>query len=408
MQFSCAGQRKNFYVLVYTYMVDWLGFSLPFPLFAYLSLTPNFLYFSYNDSVLYKMAVIGLLYAFFGVGQLLGNLVFGLFVQKFLNFGCLITSSLLSILGYGLLAFGMVEESLSFLFAGRLMTGIGSGTVLIGQRAVHDLLDPPFKKEGLHILFTAGALAFMLGPWIGGKLSNFSWIHGSGGFIFGSFLSLLQFFLTLLFYKERGFGSSSYSKDALPSFLGQVLLILKQKESKRLYFVLFFFIFGWTNFLIFNSLFLVENFSLAVETLGDFFSFYFLIWFFSFFILIRFFSLEKLRIVSLACLLLGALGIFAFCQNSVFWIFWMIIPILVASSSLSLESLEIRLQQQQNLETPLFFHRSYLFWILSLTLGPIVLAPLCAMQSPLALGIASSSFLIAFLFDAVTLKKGPK
>ncbi|MFZ4673180.1 MAG: MFS transporter, partial [Chlamydiia bacterium] len=136
MQCSIAGLRKSFFVDLFTLVQSWLGFSLVFPIFAPLLFSVDTLYYSFNDSLIFKTSVLGSLYGLYGVGQGFGALIWSYCSRLLGKRGGQILWSLFMLMGYLVMCLGLYEEHLAALIAGRLLTGIGSAAIWIGRSAV--------------------------------------------------------------------------------------------------------------------------------------------------------------------------------------------------------------------------------------------------------------------------------
>ncbi len=402
MQCSIAGLRKSFFVDLFTLVQSWLGFSLVFPIFAPLLFSVDTLYYSFNDSLIFKTSVLGSLYGLYGVGQGFGALIWSYCSRLLGKRGGQILWSLFMLMGYLVMCLGLYEEHLAALIAGRLLTGIGSAAIWIGRSAVLDLSDFSSKWEGEKIFFTAGALAFMTGPWIGGTLSRLPWIRGTGGLIFGALFSMVHLLFILLFYKDISTPPSPVKeKKGDRFFFG----IFAEFEGKRLWAVTLFF-FGLMSFFLFISPFLTLTFRASPEVLGDIYAYILLLFALSITLFSPLFSFLESRKSTLFALLIAALGIFLFSQTTLFWTLWISLPVAVLSSLASIKGL---MASQKMGDTQNISAQPPLYSILalgSLTIAAFVLAPLLAIQTPLPLGIASCFYLLAFLIHVVRYNRG--
>ncbi|AML48313.1 hypothetical protein AYM02_02945 [Coxiella burnetii] len=82
--------------------------------------------------------------------------------------GCLIGS----FLGYLLSAFAVGIHSLTFLILGRVIAGFTAGSQPIAQAAIVDVSSEAHKARNIGLILLAISLGFIIGPIIGGVLSD--------------------------------------------------------------------------------------------------------------------------------------------------------------------------------------------------------------------------------------------
>lgn len=407
MYCSRLGLKKNFCADLLTVVATWMGFSIVFPIFAPLLFSADALYFSYSDSQIFKTSVLGVLYGIYGVGQGIGFVLLSFWSQSLGKRGGLILLTFLMLMGYLVMALGIYQEYLVPLFAGRLFTGIGSAAILLSQRAVQDLVDPTAKKEGGKFFFTAGALAFISAPWIGGNLSRLNWIQGAGGFIFGALFSFIHLLILFLFYEENTANSPS-PINKTPVYCLFPFFAQKNLMKQKLVWVLLLFFLGFMSFILSISPFIAENFGATPQILGDFFAYILVLFILGIFLLSPLIATFNVRLMSYLGILLGALGIFITSLTTLYWTFWMTIPLVIFSSLVGFQGLMASALNEE-LEAK---NGSALYPYLpiiasgSLTIAAFVLGPLIALESPLPLAVGSCFYLLAFLLDAITFTRG--
>ncbi len=407
MQYSLAGLKKSFFVDLYTVVQSWMGFSLVFPIFAPLLFSvDDAVYFSFNDSMIFKTSVLGCLYGLYGIGQGFGVLIWSFCSRLLGKMGGQILWCLFMLMGYLVMSLGVYQQHLAALFAGRLLTGIGSAATWISQSAVLDLSEPPSKRERGKIFFTAGALAFMIGPWIGGTLSRLPWIRGTGGLIFGALFCLVHLLFIFLFYQDTSKAIPPLKEKKGDQLFFRIIAEFKSKRGNRLWTIALYFL-GFMSFFLFISPFLTLNFNAIPEVLGDLYAYFLLLFVLCMTLFSPLFSLLKSDNITLLALLVSALGIFLFSQTTLFWTLWISSPVVIFSSYAVAKELMETTQKEGGEQSDSAHYAFYPIVALgSLTLSAFVLAPLLALQTPLPLGIASCFYLLAFLICFVSYQRG--
>src|SRR5438477_8996428 len=147
-------------VLFITVFLDLVGFGIIIPFLAY-----------YVESFGARAAVVGLLMSSYSLAQFVFAPVWGRVADRVGRRPILLLGLLGSVAGYTL--FGLAG-TLSLLFVGRILMGIFGATIPTAQAAVADVTRPEDRARGMGLIGAAIGLGFILGPALGGVLSNLS------------------------------------------------------------------------------------------------------------------------------------------------------------------------------------------------------------------------------------------
>ncbi|MBT8506531.1 hypothetical protein B1F79_02900 [Coxiella-like endosymbiont of Rhipicephalus sanguineus] len=110
-----------------------------------------------------------------------------------------------SFLGYLLSVFSLVIHSLVFLILGRVIAGFTAGSQPIVQAAIVDVSSEEHKARNIGLILLSISLDFIIGPIIGGVLSDsrfVNWFGFSTPLYFSSLISLFNAFLLCCLFKE--------------------------------------------------------------------------------------------------------------------------------------------------------------------------------------------------------------
>jgi len=139
--------------------IDLLGFSLILPLLPYLAK-------AYHASDF----EVGLLVAVYAAASLIGAPFLGRLSDRFGRRPLLIVSILGNLVGFLILGFA---ASLPLVFFARILSGLFAGNISIAQAYISDVTDANNRARGLGMIGAAFGLGFIIGPAIGGALSQF-------------------------------------------------------------------------------------------------------------------------------------------------------------------------------------------------------------------------------------------
>jgi len=141
--------------------VDLLGFSLILPLLPY-----------YAQTFGATPTVTGLLVASYALAQLIGAPLLGRLSDRIGRRPVLLISISGTFLGFLLLGFA---RALWVLFAARIIDGLTGGNISVAQAYITDVSDNKNRAKALGLIGAAFGLGFIIGPAVGGLLSNWGY-----------------------------------------------------------------------------------------------------------------------------------------------------------------------------------------------------------------------------------------
>ena len=153
--------------------VDLLGFSLILPLLPY-----------YAEKYGATPAVVGLLVASYALAQLIGAPLLGRLSDRYGRRPILLISIAGTVLGFLLLGFaepiaalfgGSNAAVLAVLFFSRILDGLTGGNLSVAQAYITDVTDVKNRAKALGLIGAAFGLGFIIGPVIGGVLSQWGY-----------------------------------------------------------------------------------------------------------------------------------------------------------------------------------------------------------------------------------------
>lgn len=152
--------RGRLSVLFFTVFVDLVGFGIVLPLLPL-----------YADGFGASGATVGLLVTVYSVAQLFMAPIWGRLSDRFGRRSII----LLGLVGSGLayLVFAW-STSLAWLFASRILAGVGGSTVPVAEAYIADVTPPEDRAGSMGIIGAAFGLGFIVGPATGGILAAVS------------------------------------------------------------------------------------------------------------------------------------------------------------------------------------------------------------------------------------------
>jgi MFS transporter, DHA1 family, tetracycline resistance protein len=165
--------------------IDLLGFGLILPLLPF-----------YAESFGASELTVGLLLASYSLMQFVGAPVLGRLSDRYGRRPILLISQLGTFVGFLMLGFA---NGLALLFVSRIVDGISGGNISTAQAYIADVSDEKNRAKNFGLIGAAFGLGFIIGPAVGGFLSQFGY-HVPAFFAAG--LSLLTIVLTYFMLPE--------------------------------------------------------------------------------------------------------------------------------------------------------------------------------------------------------------
>jgi DHA1 family tetracycline resistance protein-like MFS transporter len=219
--------------------------------------------------------IFGLLIASFPLAQFFGAPLLGAWADKAGRKKVLTISLIGTLIGYILFAIGVHQHWVWLLFAARILDGFTGGNISIAFSAISDVSTPETKTKNFGLIGMAFGLGFIIGPYIGGKLSDpnlVSWFNFETPFWFAAILCLVNIILVLRFFFETLKTPSTKPIDLLQGFRN-IAAAVNKPHLRKIFLVVFLVTFGFSIFTQFLQVFLIQKFSFSQSDIGDYFAF---------------------------------------------------------------------------------------------------------------------------------------
>lgn len=270
--------KNQFAIVIFTIFLDGLGFGILIPIIPLLltDSASTFYILPPGVSVETGYILLGLITAIFPLMQLFSTSILGQLSDKFGRKVILKHTLVFTAVSYALFAVGIMTKNIPLLFISRAMAGISSGNLAVAQAAIADLTEPKDRAKNFGLMGAAFGISFIVGPFIGGKLSDPSLLPFFGPtvpFWFATILSLLNtFFVRFYFIETNKFIDSTPKVDWIKS-IHNIVNAFKYKNLRLLYLTNFLFFSGFTFFVTFISVLLIQKFHFTQGDNGNYFSF---------------------------------------------------------------------------------------------------------------------------------------
>lgn len=260
--------------LLLTVFIDLLGIGIVAPVGAALFLRPesafNHMYSQRTLELLY-----GLLAASYPFGSFFGAPILGDLSDRYGRKMILVLSLTGTLIGYLLIILGVMKANLWVLFAARLIDGFTGGNISVANSAIADLSRPEDKPRNFGLIGMAFGLGFIIGPFVGGVLSD-PVIHPSftyaTPFVFAALLTFINIISVIKFLPETLKIRGNASLNLLTGFRN-IKRAMVFTNIRTLMIVIFLVTLGFNFFTQFFQVYLIEKFNFTTSQIGYLFAF---------------------------------------------------------------------------------------------------------------------------------------
>lgn len=270
-------KNKILVIIFLTVFIDLLGIGILIPVIPQLFANPLSVEYMlpFGTSINQGYMLLGLLIAVYPIGQFLATPILGQLSDKYGRKKILAISLLGTALSYVLFAFAIITKNIPLLFFSRFFDGITGGNISVAQAMIGDVSKPENRAKNFGMLGAAFGLGFILGPFIGGKLSDPSvvhWFTSATPFYFAAILAGINMLSVLFLVPET---NKNLRQEALTwgKSLSNIKKAMEMKGMSIIFLTNFIFFGGFTFFTTFFGVFLIQKFNFTQGNIGDFFAY---------------------------------------------------------------------------------------------------------------------------------------
>jgi DHA1 family tetracycline resistance protein-like MFS transporter len=259
-------KKKTLFAVIFTVFIDLLGFGILIPVIPQLLANPHspFFLLAAHMTLGQGYILLGFLTAIFPFMQFIATPLLGELSDRFGRKPILAISLLGTCLSYVMFAIGILTKNLPLLFISRAFDGITGGNIAVAQAAIADVSTPENRAKNFGLIGAAFGMGFILGPFLGGKLSDptvVSWFNAATPFWFAAILSFTNVLSVVFLLPET---LKQKSKE---------LTLHWTKSIRNIATVNFLFQAGFTFFTTFFSVFLITKFNFTQGSIGNYFAY---------------------------------------------------------------------------------------------------------------------------------------
>jgi len=270
--------NKRLAVIFLTIFIDMLGFGILIPVIPILLADPRSSQFLLPAGWTLQQGFIllGFLTAIFPLMQFIATPVLGQLSDRYGRKPILAISLAGTCLSYVVFAIGILTKNIPLLFIARAFDGITGGNIAVAQAAIADSSTPANRVKNFGLMGAAFGFGFILGPYIGGKLSDptiVSWFNAATPFWFAAILSFLNVLSVIFLFPETIAAKQAHKALAWTKSIKNIVHAYTSKSLRIIFATNFFYYAGFTFFTTFVSVFFIRRFGFTQGNIGDYFAF---------------------------------------------------------------------------------------------------------------------------------------
>lgn len=338
-------KKSPLVVVLFTIFLDMLGIGILFPVIPELvanPLSPHYL-LPAGWTLQSGYLLLGFLSAAYPFAQFLTSPILGQMSDRYGRKRILALCLAGTSFAYIVFAIGIITRNIPLLIASRIFHGLTGGNIAVAQAVIADVSKPEDRAKTFGLMGAVFGLGFVVGPFLGGKLSDpslVSWFNAATPFWAAGILSVLNVIFVLTVLPETHPGLKHGLRINWGKSIHNIVGAFKFKSLRTLFATTFLFSGGFSFFTTLISVYLISKFAYDQGDIGNFFAYIGLWIIITQGVITRLVSRRFKEYQVLRFSLIGSgTGVLLHLLPTVGWVIFLVTPVLAIFNGLSMANL---------------------------------------------------------------------
>lgn len=258
-----------------TVFMDLLGLTLIIPILAPLLIDSHDL-LGPEVTEISRNWIYGIVIGIFSLCQFVGAPLLGSASDRVGRKKVLYITLSGTLFGYLVIAYAIWMGSLPLLLVGRAIQGLSAGNISVIYSSIADISTPEEKAKNFGLVGVAFGLGFIIGPVMGGVLSDpdiVSWFSFVTPFLVSAALVMINLIMVYALFPETNLNRNPSAPVAVLAGLQNLGRAFTSADLRAIFIVVFFFTFGFTFFTQFIQVYLIRDFHFDQADIGYLFGY---------------------------------------------------------------------------------------------------------------------------------------
>jgi len=223
-----------------------------------------------------RLQILGFFLATYPIAQFFGAPILGGYSDKYGRKKVLIGSLVGTLLGYFMIAYGMMTHNIVLVFAGRFLDGFTGGNISIAYSAIADLSTSKAKAKVFGVVGTIFGIGLVIGLFFGSVLIQKE-VNTLHTFLIPFWISIIlttiNILVVIVIFKET-LTEFITSKVTIFTGIKNLVLAFALKNIRSILFTNFLFVLGFNFFSQFYQVYLHERFDFDLTEIGKVYAYF--------------------------------------------------------------------------------------------------------------------------------------
>ncbi len=267
--------KRTLFTLALVSFLDLLGVGLIIPIIAPLFENPNGGLLSPGTSEATRNIMYGLVVASYPIAQFFGAPILGVLSDFKGRKPLLIITRAGSVIAFLLSAIAVWKTHITLLIIARVIDGVTGGNISVANSAIADISTKENKSTNFGLIGAAFGLGFLIGPYLGGLISDSSlvpWFSNSTPFLFAALLGILNIFCLVFLFKET-LKTKVKKRISFVAGFRNLKKAFTKSGIERLFLSILLYTIGFSFYTQTLQLFLAKKYSFGAQDIGELFGY---------------------------------------------------------------------------------------------------------------------------------------